>query len=100
MSSTAASFENVQNTDFNAADTFSHVVTEDKLNDFGIYMGGPVILPKLYNGTKQDLLLWKLRRLRVAEVVDLCQQRSHSGYAKWRSVRLSRSQPGRLRPTC
>ncbi len=52
-------FENVQNTNFNAADTFSHVVTEDKLNNFGIYLGGPVILPKLYNG-RTDLLLWKL----------------------------------------
>ncbi len=43
-------FENVQNTDFNAADTFSHEVTPVKLNDFGLYIGGPVIFPKLYNG--------------------------------------------------
>jgi hypothetical protein len=43
-------FENVQNTDFNAADTFSHLVTPVKLNDFGAYIGGPVIIPHLYNG--------------------------------------------------
>jgi hypothetical protein len=43
-------FENVQNTDFNAADTFSHQVTAVKLNNFGVFVGGPVIFPKLYNG--------------------------------------------------
>ncbi len=43
-------FENVQNTDFNAADTFSNQVNPVKLNDFGVFIGGPVIIPKLYNG--------------------------------------------------
>jgi len=43
-------FENVQNTDFNASDTFSHLQTPVKLNNFGAYIGGPVIFPKLYNG--------------------------------------------------
>ncbi len=56
-------FENLQNTDFNAADTFSHVVTEDKLNDFGIYMGGPVILPKLYNGRNRTFFFGSYERL-------------------------------------
>src|SRR5277367_1218631 len=56
-------FENLQNTDFNAADTFSHVVTEDKLNDFGIYMGGPVILPKLYNGRNKTFFFGSYERL-------------------------------------
>jgi len=39
-------FENVQNTDFNAADFFSNSVTPVKLNDFGLFLGGPVIIPK------------------------------------------------------
>ena len=43
-------FENVQNTEFNAADTFSHEVSPVKLNNFGAYIGGPVIIPHLYNG--------------------------------------------------
>jgi hypothetical protein len=43
-------FENVQNTAFNAADTFSNLVSPVKLNNFGAYIGGPVIFPKLYNG--------------------------------------------------
>ena len=33
-------FENVQNTAFNAADTFSHIVTPVKMNNFGAYLGG------------------------------------------------------------
>ncbi|HTW64507.1 MAG TPA: TonB-dependent receptor [Bryobacteraceae bacterium] len=58
-------YENVQNTDFNAADTFSHVVTEDKLNDFGIYLGGPVILPKIYNGKNKTFFFGDFEVLRL-----------------------------------
>jgi len=58
-------FENLQNTDFNAADTFSHVVTEDKLNNFGIYMGGPVIFPKLYNGKNKTFFFGNFEVLRL-----------------------------------
>ena len=32
-------FENFQNSDTNAADFFSHMVNEVKMNNFGIYMG-------------------------------------------------------------
>jgi Carboxypeptidase regulatory-like domain len=56
-------FENIQNTDFNAADTFSHVVTEDKMNNFGIYLGGPVIFPKLYNGRNKTFFFGSFERL-------------------------------------
>ena len=58
-------FENVQNTDFNAADTFANTVTEDKLNNFGIYMGGPVILPKLYNGRNKTFFFGSFEVLRL-----------------------------------
>jgi hypothetical protein len=58
-------FENLQNTDFNAADTFSHVVTEDKLNNFGIYLGGPVILPRLYNGKNKTFFFGSFEVLRL-----------------------------------
>jgi len=56
-------FENVQNTDFNAADTFSHIVAEDKMNNFGIYLGGPVIFPKLYNGKNKTFFFGSFERL-------------------------------------
>jgi hypothetical protein len=58
-------FENLQNTDFNAADTFSHVVTEDKLNNFGIYLGGPVIFPKIYNGKNRTFFFGSFEVLRL-----------------------------------
>jgi hypothetical protein len=43
-------FENLQNTAFNASDTFSHQVSPVHMNNFGAYLGGPVIIPGLYNG--------------------------------------------------
>ena len=58
-------FENVQNTDFNAADTFSHIVTPVKLNNFGIYLGGPVIFPKLYNGRNRTFFFGSYEVLRL-----------------------------------
>jgi Carboxypeptidase regulatory-like domain/TonB-dependent Receptor Plug Domain/TonB dependent receptor len=56
-------FENVQNTDFNAADTFSHIVAEDKMNNYGIYLGGPVIFPKVYNGKNKTFFFGSFERL-------------------------------------
>jgi hypothetical protein len=58
-------FENVQNTDFNASDTFSHEVTPVKLNNFGVYLGGPVILPKLYNGHNRTFFFGSFEVLRL-----------------------------------
>src|SRR5579863_5677628 len=56
-------FENVQNTDFNAADTFAHTTPIIKMNDYGIYMGGPVILPKVYNGHDKTFFFGSFERL-------------------------------------
>jgi hypothetical protein len=58
-------FENVQNTVFNASDTFSHLQTPVKLNNFGIYMGGPVIIPKLYNGRNKTFFFGSFEVLRL-----------------------------------
>jgi hypothetical protein len=58
-------FENVQNTDFNAADTFSHIVTPVKLNDFGLFLGGPIIIPKLYNGRNKTFFFGSYEALRL-----------------------------------
>jgi hypothetical protein len=58
-------FENVQNTSFNAADTFSHAVTIVKLNNFGAFLGGPVILPKLYNGRNKTFFFGSYEVLRL-----------------------------------
>jgi Carboxypeptidase regulatory-like domain len=62
-------FENVQNTDFNAADTFSHIVAEDKMNNYGIYLGGPVIFPKIYNGKNKTFFFGSFERLSLPKTV-------------------------------
>jgi hypothetical protein len=58
-------FENFQNTDLNAADFFSHQVSEIKMNNFGIYMGGPVVIPKLYNGHDKTFFFGSYEVLRL-----------------------------------
>jgi hypothetical protein len=58
-------FENFQNSDTNAADFFSHMVNEVKMNNFGIYMGGPVVLPKLYNGHDKTFFFGSFEALRL-----------------------------------
>ncbi len=61
-------FENFQNTDLNAADTFSHQVTPVKMNDFGIYLGGPVIFPG-YNGRNKTFFFGSFEVLRLPKSV-------------------------------
>lgn len=58
-------FENFQNTVFDAADTFSHTVPIVKLNNFGAFLGGPVILPKLYNGHNKTFFFGSYEVLRL-----------------------------------
>lgn len=43
-------YENLQNTVMNARNPFSATVSAVKMNDFGAYLGGPVIIPRLYHG--------------------------------------------------
>jgi hypothetical protein len=66
-------FENVQNTDFNAADTFSHIVTPVKMNDFGVFLGGPVILPGLYNGRNKTFFFGSYEVLRLPKSFQIVQ---------------------------
>lgn len=58
-------FENLQNSDFDASDTFSHVAPLIKMNNFGVYLGGPVILPKLYNGRNKTFFFGSVEYLRL-----------------------------------
>ncbi len=43
-------YENNQNTDYDARNTFSATVPKLDLNDFGGFIGGPLVIPHLYNG--------------------------------------------------
>ncbi len=43
-------YENNQNTDYDARNTFSATVPKLDLNDYGFFIGGPVVIPHVYNG--------------------------------------------------
>lgn len=58
-------FENLQNSELNAGDTFSHQTPTLKMNDFGIYMGGPIIIPHVYNGHDKTFFFGSFEALRL-----------------------------------
>jgi hypothetical protein len=58
-------YENNQNTDFNARNTFSATVPKLDLNDFGGFIGGPVIIPHLYNGKDKTFFFASYEALRL-----------------------------------
>jgi hypothetical protein len=60
-------FENLQNTDFNARNTFSPTVPQEVMNDFGVSIGGPVVLPHIYNGHNKTFFFATYEGLRLAQ---------------------------------
>ena len=58
-------FENVQNTAFDAADFFSGTPSEVKMNNFGIFLGGPVVIPRIYNGHNKTFFFGSFEALRL-----------------------------------
>jgi len=58
-------FENFQNSEMNASNTFSHQTPTLKMNNFGAYIGGPVILPKLYNGKDKTFFFLSVESLQL-----------------------------------
>ena len=56
-------FENLQNTDLNARNTFSAIRPKQNMNDFGAYGGGPVWIPKLYNGRNRTFFFMSYENL-------------------------------------
>src|SRR5215467_14183193 len=59
-------FEFVRNREFNARDFFAPVQDYLKRNQFGLYLGGPWFIPKLYNGKNKTFFFigWQGTRLR------------------------------------
>lgn len=57
-------FEIHQNRDLTARNTFSATKPALVLNDFGAYLGGPVVLPKLYNGHEKTFFFIDYEGLR------------------------------------
>src|SRR5260370_10405896 len=58
-------FENLQNTTLNARNPFSASKTILKMNDFGGYLGGPVSIPKLYQGKDRTFFFLSYEGLRL-----------------------------------
>ena len=59
-------FEFVRNREFNARDFFAATPDYLRRNQFGAYFGGPVYIPKLYNGKNKTFFFmgWQATRLR------------------------------------
>ncbi len=82
-------FENFQNSDLNASDTFSHKVTPVKLNDFGVFAGGPIVRNKtFFFASGEDPA--------IAQESNEHHHRSHRRDAERGSFGLSQSEPGRV----
>jgi hypothetical protein len=62
-------FENLQNSAMNAANTFTHTTPVLKMNDFGIFLGGPISVPKLYNGRNRTFFFGSFEALRLPRQV-------------------------------
>ncbi|MBV8904867.1 MAG: TonB-dependent receptor, partial [Acidobacteriia bacterium] len=58
-------FENLQNSYMNAANTFTHTTPLLKMNDFGIFMGGPIRIPRVYNGKNKTFFFASYEALRL-----------------------------------
>ncbi len=57
-------FENFQNSEMNASNTFTHTTPTIKMNNFGIYLGGPLSIPKLYDGHNKTFFFGSFEALR------------------------------------
>ncbi len=92
-------FENFQNSYTNASDFFSHRVNEVKMNNFGIYMGGPVVIPKLYNGHDKTFFFGSFEVLRLPKSQTEIESVPTLAMRKWRFIGVSRCRRRRRWPT-
>src|SRR5271166_1718245 len=60
-----SAFENHQNSAFAARNTFSATVPKLIMNDFGASLGGPISIPKLYNGKDRTFFFADFEALRL-----------------------------------
>jgi len=57
-----SAYEYWVNEDLDARHPFSHALDRDRKNDYGFTVGGPVWLPKLYNGRNKTFFFFNLER--------------------------------------
>jgi hypothetical protein len=58
-------FENLQNTAMNARNPFSATTTKVQMNNWGGYLGGPVVIPHLYNGKDKTFFFGSYEGLKL-----------------------------------
>ncbi len=58
-------YENLQNKDLTARNEFSAIKPKLIMNDFGAYFGGPISIPKLYNGKDRTFFFMAYEGLRL-----------------------------------
>ncbi|MDR3699193.1 MAG: carboxypeptidase regulatory-like domain-containing protein [Candidatus Sulfopaludibacter sp.] len=57
-----SAYEYWANEAMDAAHPFSHALDRDRKNDYGFTVGGPVYIPKLYNGRNKTFFFFNLER--------------------------------------
>jgi len=63
-----SAYEYWVNEDLDARHPFSHALDRDRKNDYGFTVGGPVWIPKLYNGKNKTFFFFNLERFGVHQV--------------------------------
>ena len=58
-------YENLQNTDMNARNPFAATVSAIHMNDYGLFLGGPVVLPHLYRGKDKTFFFMSYEGLQL-----------------------------------
>jgi hypothetical protein len=57
-------YDYLANDDFNAADAVTHLTNQLRRNDYGFTVGGPVRVPKLYNGKDKSFFFFNWEQYR------------------------------------
>ena len=55
-------YEELTNEDLNAAQPWNHVLNRDRQNDYGFSAGGPVRIPKVYDGRNRSFFFFNMER--------------------------------------
>ena len=83
-------FDYFVNEDLNAGDPFSSNGTggkerpRNRRNDFGGTLGGPVIIPKLYNGKNKTFFFFNYEEYLEDYAVELSRYGAHRRFSEWR----------------
>ena len=65
-----AGYDYLVNEDFNASTPFTNVLPRTRRNDYGFNLGGPVWIPKIYNGKDKTFFYYNREQYREFFVVN------------------------------